>query len=147
MKTSTTMAMKTPSFMQDRFLQEATSRINLVGDIDDISDSSSGPAIITTSNIEQSKQASNPRVQVLRLASIARREERSIPGTTPPFQPAAPSLVRFDQEEESAPVSRARKPSHLRNLTLSNYSTSTKSRYDSETFNVLVSPSNIQQIK
>ena len=132
------MAMETmtSTLMQDRFSSEAESRLNLVGDIDAISEDiseSRRPAPTTSSDTSKSQQASNPRVQVLRLASIARSNKRGTPGATPPFLPAAPSLFRFDQAEiESVPVPGVRKPSPLRNLTLSNYSTSVNSRYDSE---------------
>ena len=134
-ETSTAMETMTSTFMQNSFSLEANSRLNLVGDIDAISEGSSEslvPAQTTTPDSGRSKQASNPRVQVLRLASIARREQRGAPGTTPPFLPEAPSLLRFDQEEASVRIPGVRKPSPLRNLTLSNYSTSVNSRYDSE---------------
>ena len=128
------MEIMTSTFMRNNFSAEAESRLNLVGDVDAIEEGCSAtllPVQIASSDVSRSKQASNPRVQVLRLASIARREQRGTPGATPPFLPEAPSLLRFDQDEESVRVPGLRKPSPLRNLTLSQYSTSVNSRYDS----------------
>ena len=128
------MDSKTTTFMQNRFSSEASSQINLVGDIDAISQNTGDrpeSAQAPSSNIDRPKQASDPRVQSLRLYYIARPDQRNI--SDPPFLPAPPSIHRFEQLEDSVvPVQSARNPSPLRNLSLSNYSTSVNLRYDSE---------------
>lgn len=122
----------TTTYMQDSFYEGVTSSLNLVGDTDDLAEPSSKESRGSAVAPKATKRAANPRVQVLRLASIPRRQQqRGIPGATPPFLPSAPSLLRFDQSEEGVTAIGRRKPSPLRNLTLSTYSASVNSRYDS----------------
>ena len=123
--------------MQTRFDSEAFTQVKLIGDIDDINQAgteaetegqtSTIPSEITT-------KATNPRVQFLRLASAA-RTRRGPPGAVPPFQPSPPSLLRpvIEPDEELEISTSIREPSPLRNLALSNYSTSSHRGYESFT--------------
>lgn len=79
-------------------------------------------------------QYQNPRVQFLRISSLA-RTRRGIQGVTPPYDPAGPSLLR--EIHDSTAVDNPgtlRKPSPLRYLALSNPHTSVNARYDSSDY-------------
>ena len=122
--------------MQSRFSVEAPTSLEFIGDTDDIEESKpSSPSNEQADSAEKDpfNRVSHPRVQFIRLTSVA-RTGRGTPGTTPPFQPAAPSLFRSvdpDQLNEPAPTVIARDPSPLRTLALSNYSSTVGQRYDS----------------
>ena len=117
--------------MQNRFFLEAAASLDLIPDIDDTE-----PSTPSTPDNEQAekdpfKNVTHPRVQFIRLSSSV-RTSRGISGAVPPFQPAAPSLLRpidFEQPAESAPSTLSRDPSPLRNLIFSDYSLAAGHRY------------------
>ncbi|RMZ88514.1 hypothetical protein DV736_g4255, partial [Chaetothyriales sp. CBS 134916] len=99
----------------------------VIRDLNDTEDSK-GPSNSDSAQEVQvdpfSRRATHPRISSLRLGSQA-RTARGIPGITPPFQPAAPSLYRpCDPEEPDKPwpISLSFDPSPLRQLAFSNYS-------------------------
>ena len=123
--------------MQTHFDSEAYTQIELIGDTDDITQAEAEAVKETQTNPtlgESTSKATNPRVQFLRLASAA-RTRRGPPGAVPPFQPSPPSLLRpvTEPDEELESATSIREPSPLRNLALSNYSTSSQKGYDSST--------------
>ena len=143
------MAMTITS-MQSRFSVEANTSLENIGGVDDIETSESSPPSneqAGSADKDPFNRVSHPRVQFIRLTSLA-RTGRGTPGATPPFQPAAPSLYRPiepEQSNESAPAVLARDPSPLRHLALSSNAPAAAQRYDSPLRDFGETPTDILQ--
>merc|ERR1711939_890183 len=111
-------------YMQTRFSSEAENTISLLGDVDGINPDSRELQQIqeTVSATESASPHSlNPRIQFLRLSAIVRGRQ-GVLGSTPPYQPAPPSLYRalgVDQEESVTDPVETHTRSPLRNLAYS----------------------------
>jgi len=123
--------------MQAPFTSESNSHhINLTGDIDHVDASEARPPDSAPGGRPSRsafQQYTNPRVQFLRLSSLA-STRRGVQGLTPPYQPAAPSLLRpvdiGPVDEHGGLFDFFRRTSPLRNLALSNYSLSVNPRFE-----------------
>ncbi|KIW54925.1 hypothetical protein PV05_07249 [Exophiala xenobiotica] len=118
------MGTKSFIYMQTRFSSEAENTISLLGDVDGINPDSRELQQIqeTVSATESASPHSlNPRIQFLRLSAIVRGRQ-GVLGSTPPYQPAPPSLYRalgVDQEESVTDPVETHTRSPLRNLAYS----------------------------
>ncbi|ETN46299.1 uncharacterized protein HMPREF1541_00483 [Cyphellophora europaea CBS 101466] len=128
------MATRTTSSMTERFEVEAESQIPLVDDIVDLNTTSHGlpesaPGQSSDRKSENSPRLAHQRVQFIKLSSIA-RTVRGYPGATPPFLPAAPSLLRVaaSETEGNELLAPPREPSPLRQVALSNYASAPRSK-------------------
>lgn len=125
----------TSTFMIQSVAYEIRPQISLVVD-QEKSDSPSNPGseagAASNATTTTPQQAKNPRIQFLRLSSTA-STARGLPGLTPPYIPAGPSLLRtvLDDESEHKVLVPVRNRSPLRSLVVSTYSASVNSRYDS----------------
>lgn len=117
--------------MQSRLIPEAKPKASPVDDTDSTKEARGSSE--RRAGDDAFHKSIHPRIQVLRISSLARSRSSTL-GITPPYCPGGPPLIRsvgVDQADDYLQAPSGRQPSPLRNLALSNYSRSGDRRYDS----------------